>query len=144
MMTVSAFKKYFTLEEAVDLLPDVAFTLQKARQQLAELRDGVILSKRMIQARQQEGKRSSDAELALLQQKYTAFEEQVNHWIGVFAAQGIILRDPETGLIDFPYHSQSRQEDYFLCWRPEEDGIFYFHSISEGFAGRHPISLLPE
>src|ERR671937_2403113 len=36
-------------------------------------------------------------------------------------ARGIVLRDPESGLIDFPARREGRQ--VFLCWRLGEDRI---------------------
>jgi hypothetical protein len=139
-----AFQKYFTLEEAARLLPEVQETLTIAQQQMNALRDEVVLSKRVLLARQSSGRRVGDAETSVLQEKFERYEETLQRWVDYFAQQGIILRDLDTGLIDFPYHSQTTQQDFLLCWRPHEDGIFYFHGLTEGFAGRHPISLLPD
>lgn len=138
------FSKYFSLEEAVGMLPSVMEALEEARREMDELRDGLTLYRRIILTKQEEGLESTDAEVATLQNKFEAFEAAFNRWVACFAEKGIVLRDLDTGLMDFPYRSNSRQEDYFLCWRLPEEGIFYFHSISEGFAGRHPISLLPD
>lgn len=43
----------------------------------------------------------------------------------------------QIGLVDFP--SIIDGEDVLLCWRSDEDSIFFYHSIEEGFAGRKPI-----
>jgi len=51
--------------------------------------------------------------------------------------RGIVLRDPETGLIDFP--SRREGEPVFLCWRLGEDRVGYWHRPETGFAGRHPL-----
>lgn len=138
-----AFHKYFSLEEAVRLLPAIKETLSMAQRQMNELRDEVILNKRLILARRSSGRSSNEGEAAVLQEKFERFEEALQRWIDFFGQQGIILRDVDSGLIDFPYRSQSTQQDYLLCWRPDEDGIFYFHGLTEGFKGRHPITLLP-
>jgi hypothetical protein len=52
-------------------------------------------------------------------------------------ARGIVLRDPETGLIDFPARREGRQ--VFLCWRLGEDRVGYWHGPESGFAGRQPL-----
>jgi len=143
-LNAQAFQKYFSLEEAVKLLPAVKETLAIAQQQMNELRDDVILSKRLLLARRSSGRTCGDAETAVLQEKFERFEEALERWVNYFAQQGIVLRDLDTGLIDFPYRSQSTGQDFLLCWRPPEDGIFYFHGLTEGFAGRHPITLLPD
>lgn len=140
----NGFRKYFSLEEAGAILPQVNEFLRKAHGEIAELQDAAILQKRILMSRQESGMGVTDAEVAVLHEKAEAFEQAVIRWVAHFADQGIILRDLESGLIDFPYHSRKTKQDYFLCWRLNEDGIFYFHGIHEGFAGRHPISLLPE
>ena len=56
---------------------------------------------------------------------------------------GIVLRDPERGLIDFPARSPSGR-DYLLCWLPGEDEIGWWHWPEAGFAGRTPITEPPD
>jgi hypothetical protein len=53
------------------------------------------------------------------------------------AAQGILLRDAESGLIDFPARRDGR--DVFLCWRLGEDRVEYWHGPESGVAGRQPL-----
>jgi len=53
------------------------------------------------------------------------------------AEQGILLRDPETGLIDFPGEREGRR--VFLCWRMGEDRVSHWHDVDSGFAGRRPL-----
>lgn len=138
-----SFPKYFTLEEAAGRLPAVRQSLEKATAEITEARNSAILYKRIMETKRDSGIEPSDPEIMLLQEKFEAFEDTYNGWVLHFADQGIIMRELETGLIDFPYRSRDGQE-YFLCWRLDEEGIFYFHGINEGFAGRHPISLLPD
>ena len=51
--------------------------------------------------------------------------------------QGIVLRDPESGLVDFPARRDGRE--IFLCWRIGEDRVGYWHGPDSGFAGRKPL-----
>jgi hypothetical protein len=53
------------------------------------------------------------------------------------ADRGILLRDPETGLIDFP--AERDGERIFLCWRLGEEQVGWFHDEQSGFAGRKPL-----
>jgi hypothetical protein len=53
------------------------------------------------------------------------------------ADRGILLRDPETGLIDFP--AERDGERIFLCWRLGEEQVGWFHDERSGFAGRKPL-----
>ena len=53
------------------------------------------------------------------------------------ADRGILLRDPETGLIDFPSERDGRR--VFLCWRLGEDDVAWYHEGEAGFSGRRPL-----
>jgi hypothetical protein len=52
-------------------------------------------------------------------------------------ATGCIVKDLESGLLDFP--AMIRDEEVYLCWRLGEDRIRFYHRQDEGFAGRKPI-----
>jgi hypothetical protein len=56
---------------------------------------------------------------------------------------GIIVRDPQRGLIDFPAQTGDGRT-YLLCWLDGEDAIDWWHWPDEGFAGRTPITQPPE
>ena len=58
-------------------------------------------------------------------------------------ADGIVVRDPERGLIDFPALAPSGAT-YLLCWLDGEDAIEWWHWPDAGFAGRTPITTPPE
>ena len=53
------------------------------------------------------------------------------------ADRGILLRDADTGLVDFP--SEREGERVFLCWRLGEDRVAWFHGEEAGFSGRKPL-----
>ena len=53
------------------------------------------------------------------------------------ANRGIMLRDPETGLIDFPAERDGLR--VLLCWRLGEDQVAWYHDEHTGFSGRKPL-----
>ena len=53
------------------------------------------------------------------------------------ADRGILLRDPETGLVDFPGLIEGRR--VFLCWRLGEDDVAWYHDERSGFSARKPL-----
>ena len=55
----------------------------------------------------------------------------------VLADEGILLRDPEAGLVDFPAEREGRR--VFLCWRLGEDRVAWFHDERAGFSNRKPL-----
>jgi hypothetical protein len=50
---------------------------------------------------------------------------------------GVEVKDPETGLLDFPAVREG--EDVLLCWRVGEEAVAFWHDLEEGYAGRKPI-----
>ena len=50
---------------------------------------------------------------------------------------GIVVRDVDRGLIDFP--SVIDGEEVYLCWQLGEDEIAFWHDLESGFAGRRPL-----
>ncbi len=51
--------------------------------------------------------------------------------------RGILLRDPESGLVDFPGEIDGRP--VFLCWRLGEDDVAWYHEHHAGFSSRKPL-----
>jgi hypothetical protein len=58
------------------------------------------------------------------------------------AADGIVLRDAERGLIDFAGRS-SDGRPLWLCWVRGEPAVAHWHSPEDGFAGRRPVEEVP-
>jgi hypothetical protein len=50
---------------------------------------------------------------------------------------GGVVKDPDTGLVDFPARIEGVEA--FLCWQLGEEQVDYWHGIEEGFAGRKPL-----
>jgi hypothetical protein len=50
---------------------------------------------------------------------------------------GVILRDPATGLCDFPSTRDGVQ--IYLCWKLDEDEVAWWHTRDTGVASRRPL-----
>jgi hypothetical protein len=48
-----------------------------------------------------------------------------------------LLRDPETGLVDFP--GEREGERIYLCWRLGEDAVGHYHGERGGYSRRKPL-----
>ena len=64
-------------------------------------------------------------------------QERLRADLTALAEAGILLRDPETGLVDFPAEREGRR--VFLCWRLGEDRVAWFHEERGGFSNRKPL-----
>ena len=60
----------------------------------------------------------------------------------MLAVDGVVLRDVDRGLVDFPARSPSGR-DYWLCWVVGEPAVVWWHWPETGFAGRRPIGDPP-
>lgn len=52
-------------------------------------------------------------------------------------ATGVVIKDVEQGLLDFP--SKRFDEEVWLCWKMGENEIKFWHAKDEGFTGRKPL-----
>jgi len=72
------------------------------------------------------------------------FPDELEHLVATaknLEKMGIILKNFEQGLIDFP-HIRSNGQEVYLCWKLGEDEIKHWHGIPEGFVGRKPLDQL--
>ena len=73
-----------------------------------------------------------------------AFPEEMDELIAavkLISSKGILIKDIDRGLIDFP-HIRSNGEEVYLCWKADENRINFWHRIADGFAGRRGIEEL--
>jgi hypothetical protein len=68
--------------------------------------------------------------------------ERVRAEVAALAAEGIVLRDVDRGLIDFDAQTGDGRR-YWLCWLPGEPEVAWWHWPEDGFAGRTPIAEPP-
>lgn len=50
---------------------------------------------------------------------------------------GIVVRDVDRGLIDFPALRDDRE--VYLCWELGEDRVTWWHDLESGYGGRQPL-----
>ena len=74
---------------------------------------------------------------AALAREAAAADESVRDTLAAVGALGVIVKDVDSGLVDFP--SLRDGVPVFLCWQLGEDEIAYWHELEEGFAGRKPV-----
>ncbi len=71
-----------------------------------------------------------------------ALSQEFGRLVDDVATTGVVLRDVDMGLVDFP--ARVHGLPIFLCWRAGESQIGFWHGPTEGFGGRKPISTIPD
>ena len=117
----------FSVDEANALLPELRRSLERIRAARREVVEGAEPF-RGRSATNGGGQQSPEYWEAM-----ATLRGELEALIG----KGIVLRDAETGLIDFP--SQRDGQDVFLCWRLGEDRVAHWHGPESGFIGRRPL-----
>jgi hypothetical protein len=128
-------EKIFTLAEAQSLLPRLRSLLGEVGQQWDHVRK---LNPDVQKAR-------DNAQFDGYSKSGVEYVESVSHLMLVIHQikdMGVLLKDADKGLCDFPYIRNGRV--VYLCWQLGEDQIQYWHDIETGFAGREPLDETDE
>jgi hypothetical protein len=117
----------FTVASAEALLPWLAEVLPRIR----EARQTVLRGAQRVRANAPRNGASDPGQgywdaLAVLRRDVESLTDR-----------GVVLRDPESGLVDFPTTREGRE--VFLCWRLGEERVAFWHGPESGFGGRRPI-----
>jgi hypothetical protein len=62
--------------------------------------------------------------------------ERLNRLALEIQATGAIIKDVNTGLVDFLALRDGKE--VYLCWKYDEAQIAYWHDLDSGFSGRQP------
>ena len=119
----------WTAEEANAELPRITAIVERVREVAASARRRA----EGIAARAPGNGHATDDDVA------RAFREAVE----ALAAEDIVLRDADAGLIDFPAATDDGRP-YWLCWVVGEPAVAWWHWPEDGFAGRRPLTDPPE
>lgn len=123
--------KLFTLEEAMDLLPEVKRLFAQIDRERAVLNRLAKDAKRAGEAASLGGGGIVDG--ASYARALNGFMGSVQDILGL----GVEIKDFERGLCDFPSLRDGRV--VYLCWMRGEDSIEWWHDLDAGFAGRQPL-----
>lgn len=148
--------RFFDLDEANELIPEVRTILEGLRDERAELirlRDQLLLIEASTDApaeanvggksRPADPSEGDDeaagraAERRVLRLRMQGVIDQMQAGVARIDELGITLREIETGLIDFPALVAGRQ--VWLCWRLGEGDVEWWHELGDGFGGRQAL-----
>ncbi len=125
-----SFQKLFTVEEANALLPKLKEFLEDVAMHRDEMREKAPHMEPIIASTLTNGGGKVGSEYGVEAYKLYSAIEKVREL-------GVVLKDLDMGLLDFPHERDGRI--VFLCWHPPEEKVEYWHEIHAGYAGRQPI-----
>ncbi len=123
-------ERIFTLTEAQALIPQLRSVLEEINEEWNRIRE---LHPEIQKAR-------DNAPFDGFSKFGVTYVEAVSHLMVLMhqiKEMGVLLKDVDKGLCDFPYMRQGHV--VYLCWQLGEEDIQYWHDIEAGFAGREPL-----
>jgi hypothetical protein len=131
-------ERYFTRNEAEELLPLIARCVAQAREEKRRI-EGLDheLAQAVTKIMVLGGSVPPYGKLAATREEREQVVAQLQEVLATIAQTGCLVKDLEQGLVDFP--SLVGGEEAYLCWKLGEERIGYWHGLDEGFAGRKPL-----
>jgi hypothetical protein len=129
--------RFFSPEEANELLPQVRALVEgmvRAREKLAQAEQAHGTVGRAVAGN---GGGLDPQEVHDTREAVEDLSAQVARAVAALSELGVIVKDAERGLVDFP--SRRGEEIVLLCWQLGEERVAYWHSVEDGFAGRQPL-----
>ena len=122
-------ERHFTREEANALLPQLTELLAQLREARDELTD-TEAHEALAEAAPTNGGGEEGRKVGV------AFLE-VRRLLETVEQAGLVLRDIDRGLVDFPALIDGRE--VYLCWELGEDEVGFWHDLEGGYGGREPL-----
>lgn len=139
-------KRYFTVEEVNQLVPELEAIFARVMQLRAQLKG--IYKRLEAVGFAPSGEHftpevpGAPPETIRDRGAFKALAELLRVELGQIATLGCQIKDVETGLVDWFSLDPRRDTEVFLCWRFGEKEVAWYHDLEAGFAGRRPVSEL--
>lgn len=123
-------ERIFSLSEANRLIPQL-------QSHLSAVKEGKSV---LLQTREEIQRASSKASLgggSAVGVLYIQALQQISTHLQAIQEMGVLVKDVDTGLCDFPYQLDGRT--VYLCWKLGEHEIQWWHETTTGYRDRHPL-----
>ena len=130
-------RRLFTLDEAQRALADVRPLVERLVEQRADL---LAANARQAEVAGNVAGNGGGLDLqapARLAAAASAAEHGLRDAIDALHDLGVLVKDVDAGLVDFPTLRDG--QEVLLCWQLGEERIGFWHGHDEGFAGRKPL-----
>mgnify|MGYP003335259512 CR=1 FL=1 len=124
------FPKHFTLEEARALLPKLRSIFHDLHRRH---NSAIEIGQKLMEIQETTGADLGGKEVDGMVMDFMQVNAQLQHLKDL----GVVLKDFNRGLVDFPHLRDGRE--VYLCWELDEDDIEFWHDIDAGYAGRERL-----
>lgn len=129
-------RRYFTLEEANDLLPTILKEINELKTLQQDFESKLKKLERVKHSMQLDLRNDTDS-IFKMESELDFIEMQIQLHVNNIQSTGAQLKGIETALVDFP--AILNEKEILLCWKEDESEITHYHSLQEGFSGRRPL-----
>ena len=127
-------KRYFTLNEAQDLIPWLTKIFEFITPIRERVRDLYSEIKHLEESMRSNGGNSHSNNIYERRRELNKESADIEQHIQKIINRGMEVKGLEEGLVDFP-HMRNGNEVY-LCWKEGESEIQFWHETDTGFTGR--------
>ncbi len=132
------------MAEHEDEYPDRLFSLSEANHLIPSLEQHLSAVKKgkavLIHTKDEIKKASKNAQFgggSFMAPHYISALEQINDHLQKIQEMGVLVKDVEMGLCDFPHLHEGRV--VYLCWKQGEPEVGWWHEVHSGYASRQPL-----
>jgi hypothetical protein len=132
------------MAEPDDEYPDRLFSLSEANRLIPSLEEHLSAVKKgktvLVHTKDEIKKASNNAQFgggSFVAPHYISALEQINDNLQKIQELGVLVKDVEMGLCDFPHLHEGRV--VYLCWKLGESEVGWWHETDTGYASRRPL-----
>ena len=135
--------RYFTVDEANELVPQLAHLMGQQMKLLSEIEALVRVLSAEVGPLDEERVRVLPDDAPHVRERKEALGRAVQLYRERWSRAeetGVIIKDPRLGLVDF--YARIDGETVLLCWQYGEPEVAYYHAVDAGFGARKPLDGL--
>lgn len=122
--------RYFSRKEAEALLPEIKEIFRSAL-------DTKVRIEEKVESWRKDHKTMSPAEEAVVRGQVDYLAAELEKTLGKVIELGATPKDLDMGLVDFPARIDGHEA--YLCWKLGEEGVNFWHGLTDGFKGRKSL-----
>jgi hypothetical protein len=131
-------ERYFTREEADEILPEIERLLRLAQEALARVPPADLRPEAAFEPKQRRNGHVPAAPPTVKGGGGGSVADGLAQIMALIQRLGVVVKDLRAGLVDFPSLREGRL--VYLCWRlGEPPHVAWWHEVRDGFAGRRPL-----